>query len=151
MRRPRARNSTDRSSSSRCACSAPTSWGSSQRRLHGASTRTSLCYGMHTSHSIEAFQDVAQPNGCRKLYDLFSAIQRHGGAGARAAVFFASFAFFLSQLCVTVCTSSPVWTNCSKRHLDRSVRCSRRDGFGCSPASVTVIAYPHQTHTDVSP
>jgi NCS1 family nucleobase:cation symporter-1 len=37
-----------------------------------------------------------------KLYDLLEAIQRHGGAGARAAVFFAAFAFFLSQLCVNV-------------------------------------------------
>lgn len=38
----------------------------------------------------------------RKLYDLLQAIQEHGGVGARAAVFFASFAFFLSQLCVNV-------------------------------------------------
>lgn len=37
-----------------------------------------------------------------KLYDLLEAIQRHGGPGARAAVFFAAFAFFLSQLCVNV-------------------------------------------------
>ncbi|KAJ3554747.1 hypothetical protein NM688_g2946 [Phlebia brevispora] len=37
-----------------------------------------------------------------KLYDLFAAIQRHGGARARAAVFFASFTFFLAQLCVTI-------------------------------------------------
>jgi NCS1 family nucleobase:cation symporter-1 len=38
----------------------------------------------------------------RKLYDLLEAIQTHGGNGARAAVFFAAFAFFLSQLCVNV-------------------------------------------------
>ncbi len=38
----------------------------------------------------------------RKLYDLLTAIQTHGGKGARAAVFFAAFAFFLSQLCVNV-------------------------------------------------
>ncbi|KAJ7675656.1 permease for cytosine/purines, uracil, thiamine, allantoin-domain-containing protein [Mycena polygramma] len=37
-----------------------------------------------------------------KLYDLLEAIQTHGGNGARAAVFFAAFAFFLSQLCVNV-------------------------------------------------
>ncbi|KAL1693530.1 permease for cytosine/purines, uracil, thiamine, allantoin-domain-containing protein [Schizophyllum commune] len=37
-----------------------------------------------------------------KLYDLLEAIQRHGGPSARAAVFFAAFAFFLSQLCVNV-------------------------------------------------
>ncbi|KAF9471477.1 hypothetical protein BDN70DRAFT_845311 [Pholiota conissans] len=37
-----------------------------------------------------------------KLYDLLEAIQMHGGKGARAAVFFAAFAFFLSQLCVNV-------------------------------------------------
>ncbi|KAJ8521119.1 hypothetical protein ONZ45_g2166 [Pleurotus djamor] len=35
-----------------------------------------------------------------KLYDLLEAIQKHQGPGARAAVFFAAFAFFLSQLCV---------------------------------------------------
>ena len=38
----------------------------------------------------------------RKLYDLLAAIQRHGSSKARAAVFFASFAFFLSQMSVTV-------------------------------------------------
>ncbi|KAI0694040.1 permease for cytosine/purines, uracil, thiamine, allantoin-domain-containing protein [Cytidiella melzeri] len=37
-----------------------------------------------------------------KLYDLLTAIQNHGGAKARAAVFFASFAFFLSQMSVTI-------------------------------------------------
>lgn len=37
-----------------------------------------------------------------KLYDLLAAIQRHGGAGARAAVFFASLAFFVSQMSVTI-------------------------------------------------
>ncbi|KIJ46308.1 hypothetical protein M422DRAFT_165532 [Sphaerobolus stellatus SS14] len=37
-----------------------------------------------------------------KLYDLLEAIQTHGGNGTRAAVFFAAFAFFLSQLCVNV-------------------------------------------------
>ncbi|RDB26775.1 Allantoin permease [Hypsizygus marmoreus] len=37
-----------------------------------------------------------------KLYDLLQAIQRHGGKGARAAVFSAAFAFFLAQLCVNV-------------------------------------------------
>ncbi|KIJ46307.1 hypothetical protein M422DRAFT_226826 [Sphaerobolus stellatus SS14] len=37
-----------------------------------------------------------------KLYDLLQAIQTHGGNGVRAAVFFAGFAFFLSQLCVNV-------------------------------------------------
>ncbi|KAF8977043.1 permease for cytosine/purines, uracil, thiamine, allantoin-domain-containing protein [Cyathus striatus] len=37
-----------------------------------------------------------------KLYDLLEAIQSHGGKGARAAVFFAAFAFFLSQICVNV-------------------------------------------------
>ncbi|KAF9050257.1 NCS1 nucleoside transporter family [Panaeolus papilionaceus] len=37
-----------------------------------------------------------------KLYDLLEAIQMHEGKGARAAVFFAAFAFFLSQLCVNV-------------------------------------------------
>ncbi|KAI0719234.1 NCS1 nucleoside transporter family [Fomitopsis betulina] len=37
-----------------------------------------------------------------RLYDLFEAIQTHGGPGARAAVFFAATAFFLSQLSVTV-------------------------------------------------
>ena len=45
-------------------------------------------------------------SGCRKLYDLFAAIQRYGGSGARAAVFFASLAFFLAQLGVTVSISS---------------------------------------------
>lgn len=38
----------------------------------------------------------------RKLYDLLTAIQKHGGSRARAAVFFAAFAFFLSQMSVTV-------------------------------------------------
>lgn len=37
-----------------------------------------------------------------KLYDLLQAIQEHGGPGARAAVFFAAFAFFVSQLSVNV-------------------------------------------------
>ncbi|KAF7439810.1 hypothetical protein PC9H_000146 [Pleurotus ostreatus] len=37
-----------------------------------------------------------------KLYDLLEAIQMHEGPGARAAVFFAAFAFFLSQVCVNV-------------------------------------------------
>ncbi|KAI0085217.1 permease for cytosine/purines, uracil, thiamine, allantoin-domain-containing protein [Irpex rosettiformis] len=37
-----------------------------------------------------------------KLYDLLAAIQRHGSSRARAAVFFASFAFFLSQMSVTI-------------------------------------------------
>ncbi|KAK7473185.1 hypothetical protein VKT23_001284 [Stygiomarasmius scandens] len=37
-----------------------------------------------------------------RLYDLLEAIQTHGGPAARAAVFFAAFAFFLSQLCVNV-------------------------------------------------
>lgn len=37
-----------------------------------------------------------------KIYDLLSAVQRHGGPGARAAVFFASLAFVASQLSVTV-------------------------------------------------
>ncbi|KAJ8076626.1 hypothetical protein PM082_001049 [Marasmius tenuissimus] len=37
-----------------------------------------------------------------RLYDLLEAIQKHSGPGARAAVFFASFAFFLSQICVNV-------------------------------------------------
>ncbi|KAI0804605.1 permease for cytosine/purines, uracil, thiamine, allantoin-domain-containing protein [Irpex lacteus] len=37
-----------------------------------------------------------------KLYDLLAAIQRHGSHKARAAVFFASFAFFLSQMSVTI-------------------------------------------------
>ena len=34
------------------------------------------------------------------MYDLFEAIQTHGGSSARAAVFLAAFAFFLSQLAV---------------------------------------------------
>ena len=38
----------------------------------------------------------------RRLYDLLTAIQMHGGGKARAAVFFAAFAFFLAQLCVNV-------------------------------------------------
>lgn len=38
----------------------------------------------------------------RKLYDLLEAIQTNGGNGARAAVFFAAFAFMLSQMCVNV-------------------------------------------------
>ncbi|KAF5364301.1 hypothetical protein D9756_001139 [Leucocoprinus leucothites] len=37
-----------------------------------------------------------------KLYDLLEAIQKHGGNGSRAAVFFAAFAFFLSQICMNV-------------------------------------------------
>jgi len=37
-----------------------------------------------------------------KLYDLLQAIQINGGNGARAAVFFAAFAFMLSQMCVNV-------------------------------------------------
>ncbi|EPQ55582.1 hypothetical protein GLOTRDRAFT_138462 [Gloeophyllum trabeum ATCC 11539] len=37
-----------------------------------------------------------------RLYDLLQAIQEHGGNGTRAAVFFAAFAFFLSQICVNV-------------------------------------------------
>ncbi|KAL1747881.1 permease for cytosine/purines, uracil, thiamine, allantoin-domain-containing protein [Schizophyllum fasciatum] len=37
-----------------------------------------------------------------KLYDLLEAIQRNSSPSARAAVFFAAFAFFLSQLCVNV-------------------------------------------------
>ncbi|KAG1862376.1 NCS1 nucleoside transporter family [Suillus tomentosus] len=37
-----------------------------------------------------------------KLYDLLQAIQRNEAPAARAAVFFAAFAFFLSQLSVTV-------------------------------------------------
>ncbi|PPQ99769.1 hypothetical protein CVT24_009672 [Panaeolus cyanescens] len=37
-----------------------------------------------------------------KLYDLLQAIQMHEGKGARAAVFFAAFAFFLSQISVNV-------------------------------------------------
>ncbi|KAE9405158.1 hypothetical protein BT96DRAFT_1015817 [Gymnopus androsaceus JB14] len=37
-----------------------------------------------------------------KLYDLLEAIQTNGGNGARAAVFFAAFAFMLSQMCVNV-------------------------------------------------
>ncbi|KAG1721145.1 permease for cytosine/purines, uracil, thiamine, allantoin-domain-containing protein [Suillus lakei] len=37
-----------------------------------------------------------------KLYDLLPAIQRNEAPAARAAVFFAAFAFFLSQLSVTV-------------------------------------------------
>jgi len=36
------------------------------------------------------------------LYDLLQAIQRHEGPAARAAVFFAAFAFFVSQLCVGI-------------------------------------------------
>jgi nucleobase:cation symporter-1, NCS1 family len=36
------------------------------------------------------------------LYDLLEAIQTHGGNGARAAVFFAAFAFMLSQMCVNI-------------------------------------------------
>ncbi|KAJ3563465.1 hypothetical protein NP233_g8927 [Leucocoprinus birnbaumii] len=43
-----------------------------------------------------------------KLYDLLEAIQRHGGNGARAAVFFAAFAFFLSQLCMNVVSCAVV-------------------------------------------
>jgi hypothetical protein len=38
----------------------------------------------------------------RRLYDLLTAIQMHGGGAARAAVFFAAFAFFMAQLCVNV-------------------------------------------------
>lgn len=37
-----------------------------------------------------------------KLYDLLQVIQEHGGPGARVAVFFAVFAFFVSQLSVNV-------------------------------------------------
>ncbi|KIK64352.1 hypothetical protein GYMLUDRAFT_220841 [Collybiopsis luxurians FD-317 M1] len=37
-----------------------------------------------------------------KLYDLLEAIQTHSGNGARAAVFFAAFAFMLSQMCVNI-------------------------------------------------
>ncbi|KAH8093863.1 NCS1 nucleoside transporter family [Cristinia sonorae] len=37
-----------------------------------------------------------------RLYDLLGAIQRHEGPGARAAVFFAAFAFLLAQICVNV-------------------------------------------------
>ncbi|THU96771.1 hypothetical protein K435DRAFT_663833 [Dendrothele bispora CBS 962.96] len=37
-----------------------------------------------------------------RLYDLLEAIQMYSGPGARAAVFFAAFAFFLSQICVNV-------------------------------------------------
>jgi nucleobase:cation symporter-1, NCS1 family len=38
----------------------------------------------------------------RRLYDLLEAIQKHEGPAARAPVFFAAFAFFLSQICVNV-------------------------------------------------
>ncbi|EPS97474.1 hypothetical protein FOMPIDRAFT_1128669 [Fomitopsis schrenkii] len=37
-----------------------------------------------------------------RLYDLFEAIQTHGGPGARAAVFFAAAAFCLSQVALNV-------------------------------------------------
>lgn len=43
-----------------------------------------------------------------KLYDLLYAIQTHEGGGARAAVFFGAFAFFLSSLSVTMVATAVV-------------------------------------------
>ncbi|KAJ7814526.1 permease for cytosine/purines, uracil, thiamine, allantoin-domain-containing protein [Mycena olivaceomarginata] len=57
--------------------------------------------GIITTSCARGFYRMSRCYG-QKLYDLLEAIQTHGGNGARAAVFFAAFAFFLSQLCVNV-------------------------------------------------
>lgn len=89
-----------RSSPSRSVSSARTSWGSSRPPARAGSTPTSRSSGP-SFHSPFTPQRIIDPHG-RRLYDLFEAIQTHGGPGARAAVFFAATAFFLSQLSVTV-------------------------------------------------
>lgn len=62
----------------------------------------SLFFGATKSPAIKPRAFLILHYIYRKVYDLLQAIQNHGGAGARAAVFFAATAFFLSQICVNV-------------------------------------------------
>jgi hypothetical protein len=87
-----------KSSSSPSAFSALTSWVSSPPRVPEVYIPMSLFSGS------SAFSSLFVWSLCRfrRLYNLFEAIQTHGGPGTRAAVFFAAFSFFLSQISVNV-------------------------------------------------
>jgi hypothetical protein len=87
-----------KSSLSPSACSALTSWVSSPPHVPEVYIPKSLFSGS------SAFSPLLFWASCcfRRLYNLFEAIQTHGGPGTRAAVFFAAFSFFLSQISVNV-------------------------------------------------
>jgi NCS1 family nucleobase:cation symporter-1 len=69
-----------------------------------------------------------------KFYDLLETIQKHGGGGTRAAVFFAASAFLLSQLCVNVVACGVVGGMDLAALLPRLVL-FRRLSWACSPTN----------------